>query len=109
MPPDNNPPLIMDPPWVRTLALAQAAPRCERCNRPARRGQRFCQVHGPGGLRNPDALALVRAIKAGLIPADVRAHPVWRQANERRCAKHRLAVLAAWVERDAAPLALVTA
>ena len=90
--------------------------RCARCGtQPAVTGSGFCRNHGgrPAvvspqrqALRASDRI-INRAIKAGTLPAELTAHPIWTAVHHITVRRHRAALLAAWHSADPAAWSLL--
>jgi hypothetical protein len=99
----------------RPYGLAPWVPKCgvrkrngEPCRAACVKGKSRCFHHGAAAgtrARTPFRLAaraLKRAERLGLIPVELKTHPAWIRAHERRSANvgARLALLSAWGTGD---------
>lgn len=87
--------------------------KCKRCRQPAVSGRDHCRIHGGGcSIRSPaagrgESRILARMERAGLLPLELIAWPVWRNLAGIRTglrAPMRLALVQAWDRRLASPL-----
>jgi hypothetical protein len=87
--------------------------KCRKCGKLALRGQDHCTMHAGRWSPNPDRAGRAESRKlaamerAGLLPLDLLALPVWRNLNglpTARRAPARLAMVQAWDKRQVAPL-----
>lgn len=86
--------------------------KCKRCRNMAMRGRDWCRRHCKGlvlidaGGRAESRL-LQRMERAGLLPLELLAWPLWQDLASVRLAERaptRLALVQAWDKRDQAPL-----
>jgi len=87
---------------------------CERCGRPALREDRFCYAHSRKARKRPPVSpgqAAGRVLqgmhRAGLLPAELIALPVWRALSVQATAVRaplRLRMVLAWDRRHDQPL-----
>jgi hypothetical protein len=98
---------------LRHQVQLQNQRKCLRCRAVAVRGEDHCRTHlgrwSPlsGGAGRAESRMLGKLERAGLLPFDLIALPLWRNLNglptgER--APLRLALVQAWDKRDQAPL-----
>lgn len=98
---------------LRHQVRLQDQRKCRRCRDVAVRGQDHCRRHlgrwSPlsGGAGRAESRILERLERAGLLPFDLIALPLWRNLNGLPTGKRaplRLALVQAWDKRDKAPL-----
>lgn len=103
---------------LRTRVPIDQQPRCKRCRLPAVKGQAHCRIHlGRWSPLSPaagraESRILARLERAGLLPLELIALPVWRGLNglpTSQRAPTRLALVLAWDKRFAAPVRWVQA